>query len=187
MTYPLNTAPIWQGMTVAVLASGQSLTQELADSVKDLPRIAVRRAFRLARDADFVLALDGPPNFGFWDEIQGIRGTPVCGVECDLVAAYMNIPHEVVTIEPGHIVEIRNNGLAAIRLAALFGAARIVLLGFDPPPFQHFYGDADPDWDRYPGLEQGLLALVAELQARGIEVVSRAMVPPSQHLAGEVP
>lgn len=177
MTYPLEISPIWQGKTVAVLASGHSLTQELADSVKDLPRIAVRRAFRLARDADFVLALDGPPNFGFWDEVQGIRGTPVCGVECDLVAAYLNIPHETVTIEPGYTIQTRNNGLAAIRLAALFGAARIVLLGFDPPPFRHFYDDVDSDWDQYPGLAQGLIALVAELEARGIDVEYRSAAP----------
>lgn len=170
MTYPLDLTPIWQGLTVAVLASGRSLTQELADSVKDMPRIAVRRAFRMARDADFVLALDGPPNFDFWDETEGCRGTRVCGVECALIAAYLNIPHERVDLAPGHVIEIRNNGLAAIRLAALLGAAKIVLLGFDPEPYQHFYRDADPDWDRYPGLAIALAALIAELRARGIEI-----------------
>lgn len=184
MTYPLTIAPIWQGRTVAVLASGHSLTQELADSVVHLPRIAVRRAFRMARDADFVLALDGPPNFGFWDESEGVPGTRVCGVECNLDAAYVHLPHEVVTLEPGHTVEIRNNGLAAIRLAALLGAARILLLGFDPPPFQHFYGEADPDWDQYPGLAIGLAALVVELQARGV-VVEHCTEAPAPTAAGE--
>lgn len=177
MTYPLDTTPIWQGRTVAVLASGHSLTQELADSVRHLPRVAVRRAFRLARDADFILALDGPPNHGFWDESEGCSGTRVCGVECSLDAAYLHLPHEVVDLEPGHQVEIRNNGLAAIRLAALLGAERILLLGFDPPPFRHFYKDVDDDWDRYPGLAAGLAALVAELQARGVAVEHHTLAP----------
>lgn len=170
MTTPLNIAPIWQGRTVAVLASGKSLTQDLADSVKRLPRIAVRRAFRLAPDADYVLALDGPPNFGFWDESEGCTGIRVCGAECDLDASYLNIAHEIVTLAPGHVVEIRNNGTAAIRLAAMLGATKILLLGFDREPFEHFYDDVDPDWDKYPGLTIALDALTAELLACGVEV-----------------
>jgi hypothetical protein len=176
MTTPLTISPIWHGQTVAVLASGRSLTQELADSVKHMPRIAVRRAFRLAPDADFVVALDGPPNFGFWHESAGCSGTRVCGVECDLDAAYLNIAHETVVLEPGHVVQIRNNGIAAIRLAAMFGAAKILLLGFDAEPFEHFYPDVDPDWDRYPGLSIGLAALIEELHAGGIEV-ERLLAP----------
>jgi len=176
MTTPLKISPIWQGQTVAVLASGRSLTQELAESVKHLPRIAVRRAFRLALDADYVLSLDGPPNFGFWDESAVCTGTRVCGVECDLDAAYLNIAHETVTLAPGHVVQIRNNGLAAIRLAAMFGAAKILLLGFDPEPFEHFYADVDSDWDRYPGLSIGLAALIDELRAGGVEV-ERVVAP----------
>ena len=180
MTYPLTIAPIWQGRTVAVLASGASLTQEIADSVKDLPRIAVRRAFRLAPDADFVLALDGPPNHGFWDESEGCPGTRVCGVECDLVAAYVHFPHETVELAPGHVVEIRNNGLAAIRLAAQLGAARILLVGFDAAPFAHFYKDIDPDWDKYPGLAIALPALIDELRAVGTEAEHYTPPPPKR-------
>jgi hypothetical protein len=186
MTYPLTIAPIWRGRTVAVLASGASLTQELADSVAHLPRIAVRRAFRMAPDADYVLALDGPPNFGFWNESEGVPGTRVCGVECDLNAAYLNIAHEKVEVEPGRVIEIRNNGIAAIRLAAMFGADRILLVGFDPPPFRHFYNDVDPDWDQYPGLAEGLQALIAELQARGIQV-ERHLLPAAPDDVGEAP
>jgi len=95
MTTPFK-APAWQGATVAVLASGPSLTQEVADSVKHLPRIAVRRAFRLAPDADLVLALDGPPNFGFWAESEGFAGIRVCGVECDLDAMYAKTPYTTI-------------------------------------------------------------------------------------------
>lgn len=185
MTTPLKISPIWQGQTVAVLASGKTLTQALADSVAHLPRIAVRRAFRMAPDADFVLSLDGPPNFGFWDESAACTGTRVCGVECDLDAAYLNIAHEPVTLGPGHVIEIRNNGIAAIRLAAMLGAAKILLLGFAPEPFEHFYSDVDADWDKYPGLSIALPALVAELRASGIEVEHVGAPPASEAGAPE--
>lgn len=174
MTTPWK-VPMWQGQTVAVLASGPSMTQELADSVKHLPRIAVRRAVRLAPDADMVLALDGPPNEGFWPELEasGFAGIRVCGVECDLDAMYLNIPHERITLGPGHVIESRNNGLAAIRVAAMAGAAKILLLGFDPERNGHFYDDlTDPGYagEWYPGLTAGLAALIMELRGKGIEV-----------------
>lgn len=178
MTTPWIIPPMWAGKTVAVLASGASLTQEAADSIKHLPRIAVRRAVRLAPDADMVLALDGPPNHGFWSEVQTFSGIRICGVECDdLDAKYVHIPHEVVALSAANVVHVRNNGLAAIRVAAMAGAAKILLLGFDPEPFNHFYDGVDSDWDQYPGLAAGLSMLTAELQARGI-VVERHFTAP---------
>lgn len=180
MTYKF-TPPDWKGESVAVIASGKSLTQELADSVKHMKRIAVRRAFRVAPDADIVLALDAPPNFGFWEESQDFAGIRVCGVEVEGLDAYhAHIPHECVEIAPGHLIEVRNNGLAALRLAAMTGAAKVVLVGFDAPPYSHFYGDADPDWDRYPGLQQGIAKIVAELRGAGVEVVGEPeQAPPA--------
>jgi hypothetical protein len=180
MTNKFN-PPDWSGQEVAVLASGRSLTAELADSVKHLRRIAVRRACRLAPDADIVLALDAPPNFGFWDEIHDVAGIRVCGVPVDELDAYhVHIAHERVAIAPGHVLEVRNNGLAAIRLAAMTGARKIVLVGFDAPPYGHFYGDADPDWDQYPGLEAGIVAITAELAAAGVLVERLAPEAPAE-------
>jgi hypothetical protein len=178
MTTQWTIPQMWAGQTVAALASGASLTQEAADSVKHLPRIAVRRAFRLAPDADMLIALDGPPNHDFWDESRDFAGIRICGVECDgLDARYVNIPHERVALGPSHVIEIRNNGLAAIRVAAMAGAAKIVLIGFDPAPYAHFYDCVDPDWDQYPGLAAGLAQLIAELGAQGIAV--ERYVPPA--------
>lgn len=175
MTTPWKVPQCWQGQTVAVLASGPSMSQELADSVRHLPRIAVRRAHRLAPDADMVLALDGPPNEGFWPELEqsGFAGIRICGVECDLDAMYLHLPHERVVLGAGNIIETRNNGLAAIRVAAMAGASKILLLGFDPETNGHFY-DAitDPGYsgEWYPGLTAGLAALFAELRGQGIDI-----------------
>lgn len=162
--------PDWSGQAVAVLASGRSLTKEAVAAVAGMKKIAVRRAVRMVPDAEIVLALDAPPNVGFWDEVRDFAGLKVCGVECELDAMYLGMQYERVTLAPGHVIEIRNNGLAAIRLAAATGATRITLVGFDGPPYEHFYGDGDPDVNGYPGLAEGLAALTSELRSRGITV-----------------
>ena len=175
MTTPWEVPKLWTGKTVAVLASGSSLTQELADSVRNLPCIAVRKAFRRAPWAEMLVSLDGPLDAVFWEESKDFKGLRICGVECDMDLLHLALSHDVIEIAPGHVIHIRNNGLAAIRIAALAGASKIKLLGFDAAKdghFTHFYDEFHGGWDgeEYPGLEIGLAALIAELAAQGIEV-----------------
>jgi len=162
MTTRWNVPRLFEGRMVAVLAPGKNLTQELADSVVDLPRIAVKRAYRLAPDADMLIGLDGTADAEFWTETDDFDGLRVCGTECDLDVLYLHLPHEVVTLAPGHVIHIRNNGLAAIRVAAMAGASKILLLGFDTGRYEAFHG--------FRGLTEGLAQLTAELQARGVAV-----------------
>lgn len=104
-----------------------------------------------------LLALDGSPVDGFWRDARDFAGMKVCGARCE-DALYLPMPHERVTIRAGHVIEIRNSGLAAIRIAATAGARNILLLGFDP----HLA------LGRYPGMVEGLAAITAELRAIGI-------------------
>jgi hypothetical protein len=154
---------MWEGQTVAVLGNGQSMSTQLAKSVGHLPRIACRRALRFCLHADVVVALDGD-----FEADDGFEGMRVVGFEREgLEAMYLALPHERVRLGEGHVVEIRNNGLAAIRLAAMAGASKIILLGFD----RGRYGEGAPEGaGGYVGLEEGLDALVAELRAQGVEV-----------------
>ena len=57
---------MWEGQTVAVLASGPSLTPALAQRLRVHRTIAVNHAHRLAPWADMLLALDG----GWPDELR---------------------------------------------------------------------------------------------------------------------
>lgn len=158
---------LFAGKTVAVLAPGPRMTQELADSFRNIPCIAARTAFRFAPWADMLVSIDGPPNAGFWDACAGFAGIRVCGTESEaLDAMYLPIAHEVVTIAEGHVVHIRNNLLAAIRIAAAVGAAKILLVGVDTQAYDAVL--AAGGVAAY--LTPGLAALIAELAAQGIEV-----------------
>lgn len=187
---------LWAGETVAILGSGPSMSQEVADSVRGLgcKVVALNHTVKLAPWADALFALDplwycaGAPDFA------GLR---VIGCEDEnLDALYIGHLSEVVVLStaPSHIVDIRNNGLSAIRFVSRTGAAKILLYGFEPEKLEHYSPRATSDealidpalferltlagteaakeyGELYPGLTKGLQAIIAELGAKGIEVV----------------
>lgn len=163
MTTPWTITKIWDGETVAVLGAGPDMTAELAATAKGFKTIAVNRAVKFAPWADMFVALD--PLHPFWEGRDSFEGIKICGVECDYDARYVGMLYETVQIAPGHIIEIRNNALAAIRLAALCGAKKILLLGFDAVRYQEVHGHTG-----FYGLVEGLAQITAELKAKGIEV-----------------
>jgi hypothetical protein len=172
MTTPHTIERIWPGYTVAVLASGPSLTPAIAGRLrKEADRvIAVNAAHRLAPWADALVALDGN-----WPaEYRTFEGMRITGVaDDDLNALYIGPRFETIRLAEGHTIEVANSGLTAVRLAAQMGAATIILAGFDWPAREgHFYDDSP---EEYPGNVEGLAAIVAELTAAGITV--RAATP----------
>lgn len=157
---------LFRGQTVAVICAGPDVDQALVDSVRHHKRIAVRRAFELAPDADMLVALDGPTGSlddAFWKDAEGFKGIKICGVECDVEAKYIGTYYDRVEIGPAHTIDIRNNGLFGIRCAAMGGAAKILLVGFNPQRYEKLHAP-------WFGLVQGLEQVTADLRARGIEV-----------------
>lgn len=167
MTTPWKASREWEGQTVAVLATGPSMSAEVAQNLSAHHAIAVNEAISVAAWADMLVALDGnwPPAFR---EFAGLRLT---GIEDEtLDAFYIGHRSESVTLAAGHVVSIRNSGLAAIRIAAEMGASRILLAGFDYPARRgHFYDD-EVDTGEYVGLQAGLKQITAELRAAGVAV-----------------
>lgn len=150
---------LFAGETVAVIVLGPSMTQALADGVRQHKRIAVNDAYALAPDADMLFAHD----IAWWKrhpEAQDFAGLKVSGQEGDIDALYLAMPDEIITLAPSHILQTRNSGLMAIRIAAMAGAARILLCGFQP--------EREPE--HYPGLAEGLAAIITELRAKGVEI-----------------
>ena len=164
MTTLWQITPIWDGETVAILGASPELTPEFAATAKQFKTIAVNRAINVAPWADMFIALDPLPEF--WDGRDSFEGIKVCGIDCDIDAQYVGMLYETVQIAAGHTVEIRNNALAAIRIAEKCGAKKIMLLGFDAQRYQDLHG-----YCGFFGFIEGLAQITAELQAKGIEVV----------------
>ena len=159
-------ADMWQGETVAILGAGPDMTEELALTAKGHKTIAVNRAVKFAPWADMFVALD--PHHPFWEEADqlGFSGIRILGVEHDdYDANYCGMMYETVQIEPGHSIEIRNNALAAIRIAFRAGAKKIILLGFDAERYEETHAHTG-----FYGLKQGLEQIIAEIRAAGVEV-----------------
>lgn len=156
---------MWLGETVAILGAGPDMTAALAETVREFKTIAVNRSVKFAPWADMFVALD--PHHPFWEEADrmGFTGMRICGVECDYDALYPGMMYETVTVAPGHIVQIRNNAMAAIRIAERAGAKKIILLGFDPERYEEIHAHTG-----FYGLVQGLAQITAELRAKGVEV-----------------
>ena len=167
MTTPWRYSGLWSGATVAVLGGGPSMNQKLADSVRQHRRICARTAVRFAPDADMLVSLDGPLDAEFWQESQSFAGMRICGFECADDALHLSLPHERVTLGEGHVVELRNNGFAAIRIAAMAGASKILLLGFDRGLYDARANNLEIG---FLGMEEGTNAIIAELRAKGIEI-----------------
>lgn len=164
MTKLWQITPIWAGETVAILAAGPAMSVELAESVKQYKTIAVNRAVRFALWANMFVALDPLPEF--WDPVVGFEGIKICGVDSEAVdAQYVGMLYETVQLAESHSIEIRNNALAAMRLAERCGAAKMLLLGFDAQHYQALHVHTG-----FFGFIEGLAQMTAELQAKGIEV-----------------
>jgi len=166
MTTPWIIPPdLWAGETVAVLGAGPDLEAQLVDLSRDMPTIACNRSVMLAPWATVFVGLD--PGHPFWGNSADFKGMKVIGVlEPDMPdALYAGMFYETVHIAPGHTIQIRNNALAAIRIAAMAGAAKIILLGFDCAAYEAAHAHTG-----FYGLTQGLEQITAELRAKGIEV-----------------
>lgn len=144
-------SPDWSGLKVAILANGPTMTQDLANSARDASdrSIVVNRAVRFARTADLFVALD--PEHHVDLQFDGQRAV---GVESDDIdAQYPGSMYETVELGVGHSIEIRNNLLAAMRIAARSGAAQVDVYGYDGPAYE-----AQHD---FRGLVEGVAQIVA--------------------------
>lgn len=168
MTTPWTITPDWVGETVAILGAGPDMTAELAETARGYKTIAVNRAVKFAPWADMFVALD--PHHPFWEEADKLefKGIRVCGIECDYDALYPGLMYENVNMGEAHDISIRNNALAAIRIAERMGAKKIILLGFDPERYEEVHHHTG-----FTGLVAGLRQITAELVGKGIEVERR--------------
>lgn len=164
MTEKVDITGIWQGETVAILGAGPDMTKELAENARQYKTIAVNRAIKFAPNADMFVALD--PLHPFWEAAEEFKGIKICGVECDYDAYYLGMFYETVKMSPTNTIQIRNNALAAMRIAVIAGAKKLILLGFDPERYEEIHYKKVGFYGFIKGLEQ----VINDIRSKGIEI-----------------
>jgi hypothetical protein len=131
--------PKWHGETCIIVASGPSAKDAGVQEARGRARcIAVNSSWRLAPWADVLYAND----FAWWEREQGVpefAGLKLCQHPAIETRTRWNVRRVTVhtgqdrmlTAVCGEIGWGGNSGFAAVNLALQFGAARIVLVGFD--------------------------------------------------------
>ncbi|WP_128422771.1 hypothetical protein [Delftia tsuruhatensis] len=119
-------------MKCFVLATGPSMSQALADSVRGRGLVvAVSDAYRLAPWADAVASTDA----AWWGQHPGAKDLP--GRKFTAAPTHQKIEG----VERLAVASSTNSGLLGIMAAVHMGAKRVLLCGFDMrAPGQHFFG-----------------------------------------------
>jgi hypothetical protein len=179
---PWSIPLLWHGATVAVLASGPSMSQTAADNVRaaGLHAIVINTTFKLAPWADILYAADA----AWWQHTPGAFEFAGLKVSCEAVqgALTMQRAKEIVgyTDDPGCVHSLGHSGAQAIQIAAKAGARRILVLGMDmdgshwhgqhPAPLRNTHSDQFQIWcDR-------MQTLARALEARGVDVINCSQV-----------
>jgi hypothetical protein len=167
----------WEGATVAVMASGPSMSPMVAELVLSLriPAIVVNNTFRLAPWADILYAADAK----WWQVTPGAMEFAGKKVSCEPVPGVDNLRNAGMTgysDEADCVHTYSNSGAQAIQIAAKAGARKILLLGFDMHG-THWHGAHEkPLRNTEPSTFQrwieSMATLAAELKRRGVEVVN---------------
>lgn len=148
--------PRWTGKTCVVAATGPSLTPEATQLCRGLPTIAVSNAYKLMPWADVLYSCDPT----WWREHQGCRLFPgekwsshgkerstddkTTVARLYQLRLVQGLFKDGFSYDPTAIHYGGNSGFQAVNLAILFGATRIVLIGFDMrivDDKRHFFGD----------------------------------------------
>jgi len=151
-------------MIFAVLATGPSMSLELAESLRGrCSVVAVSDAFRLAPWADALVSTD----FAWWrkhTEAAEFKGLKFSGmVDYQKVEGVERMPGENAT----------NSGLLGVKVAVKLGATKVLLCGFDlRKPGEHFFG-------RHDGLRSTSAARMEHFKTqferyrpRGVEIIN---------------
>jgi hypothetical protein len=181
MATPWQVPAMWEGRTVAVLASGPSMSAATADAVRAarLPAVAVNDTYRLAPWADMLYAADS----GWWrhhavDALRfaGLKVTCDAGTPFPQVLGLRNAGADGFENDPGAVRTGGNGAYQAVHIAAHAGAARILLFGLD---FHgtHWHGrHAEPLANTAPYTftlwAKQFAALAVLLDRRGVRVVN---------------
>jgi len=170
----------WAGETVCVIASGPSLTIEQIETARQKATrfIAVNDSYKLAPFADALYACDGK----WWDFHHELQFHGEKWTQDVRAARKYSLRYLPGRRQPGlgrdcvHFGS--NSGYQAINLAYLWGASKIILIGFDCKPINgkpHWFGKHPEQLNQtqpYAVWIENFKGLAADIEAEGIEVIN---------------
>lgn len=171
------------GGTVVCLGGGPSLHAEDIDACRHRATvIAVNDAWRLAPWAAALIASDA----AWWAHHQGVpgfSGLKYCvepsAARWPGVQVLRNTGDDGLERDPTGLRTGRNTGAAAVNLAVHFGAARVLLLGYDmeaaDEAHSHWFGAHKAPLrggSPYALFREMFAKMVEPLQAAGVEVIN---------------
>lgn len=176
---------LWEGETVVCAATGPSLSAEQIEIVRaaGVRLIAVNDAYLRAPFADVCYFADVKwhgwhakrPEFAAF---AGQKCSIFIGVDPKLPGVHLlkQAEYTGLSTTPTEIVTGSNSGYQAVNIAALSGAKRIVLIGYDAAPrngADHFFG-AHPDKSHppYDVVRARFRDLVEPLKKIGVTVLN---------------
>lgn len=170
---------MWAGRTVAILASGPSMTPAVAEAVRaaGIPAIVVNTTHRLAPWADLLYAADE----AWWMHPDNRDALQFAGLKVSVgvvpgVLRLRNGGNVGFDPDPQSLRTGGNSGYQALHIAVHAGAARVLLCGFDlrgchwhgphPAPLRKTEPDVYTRWrERYA-------TLLPALAERGVDVAN---------------
>lgn len=171
---------MWEGETCAVLASGPSMSQEIADWVRasGVKTIAVCRTWELAPWADMIYAADAEWWRRYRPQVRACTGLKVC-VEVTMFPEVLILragDKQGFDPDPGRVATGGNSGYQAVHVAVHAGCKRILLCGFDMHG-GHWHADYPRGMKTHNAeyLEnwaQRFDSLKEPLRVRGVEVIN---------------
>lgn len=175
----------WQDLAVAILASGESLTAQQCELVKQWRNagtgrrvIAINTTFRLAPFADVLYGCDRHWWNAYYEEASAIFKPGQMWTQLEggapLVNAIRSIRAPGLSKTLGVIHQGANGGYQAMGLAVMWGAKKLVLLGFDCKG-GHWHGDHPAPMNARLPHDVWLAAyatLAPDLKTAGVEVVN---------------
>ena len=177
---PWKVPRMWQGKTVAILATGPSLTPQQCSIVAaaGLPAIAINDSFRLAPDAAMLYAADG----AWWThhaqdalKFPGLKVTAQDSCVFRQVLLLKPTGTEGFDPDPACLRTGGNSGYQAIHIAIHAGASRILLLGFDMSAAKgaHWFGKHPaPLRNTVPSSYEAWKGRFPALAGRGAEIIN---------------
>lgn len=170
---------MWAGRTVAILASGPSMSEAVAEAVRNagVPTISVNTTHRLAPWADMLYAADET----WWNHPDNRDATAFAGLKVSVasVRGVLRLRNSGVTgfdADPQSLRTGGNGGYQALHIAVHAGASRVLLCGYDmrgchwhgkhPRPLRRTEPEVYAQWcKRYE-------TLLPALAKQGVDVVN---------------